>query len=113
MSEVISFRLDKSNPREKQALERLNLWISQGYSIRFILTQALLGAENIGMETIKQSEHELDFVVDQLNRLFEVLNKQNTSDGTKLESETDQIKLKEGFLAAVKQGIKPGVKIEG
>jgi acetolactate synthase regulatory subunit len=78
MGEVISFRFDKSNPREKQALERLNFWISRGYSIRFILTQALLGTDDIGMETAKQSKHELDVVVNQINRLFEVLSNQKT-----------------------------------
>jgi hypothetical protein len=34
MSEVISFRLDNTNPREAQALEVLKAWIGMGYSIR-------------------------------------------------------------------------------
>jgi len=113
MSEVISFRLDQSNPREKQALERLNLWISRGYSIRFILTQALIGIDDIDAETVNQSTHELDLVVDQLNRLFELLSNPKTKSVPKMDINIDPIKLKESFLTAVKQGIKPGIKVEG
>jgi len=42
MSEVISFRLDKDNPREKRALEILKTWCGDGYSVRYILTEALV-----------------------------------------------------------------------
>jgi hypothetical protein len=42
MSEVISFRLNKSNLREAQALEILKAWCSRGYSLRYVITEALL-----------------------------------------------------------------------
>ncbi len=48
MSKVISFRLDKANPREAQALNILDTWIGQGYSLRFIFTKALLDIDQPG-----------------------------------------------------------------
>ena len=42
MSEVVSFRLNKDNPRERQALVILETWCAQGYNARYILTEALI-----------------------------------------------------------------------
>ncbi len=113
MSEVISFRLDKSNPREAHAIEKLNQWISRGYSIRFIITQALLGIDDIDVETENLPNHEISSVLNQLNSLLEILNNQNTRSITKQNANSDAILLKGGFLSAIKQGIKPGIKYEG
>ena len=41
MSKVYSFRLDENNPREAQAREVIDAWVSKGYSLRHILTEAL------------------------------------------------------------------------
>ena len=46
MSEVISFRLDRNNPREAQALTILLKGQEAGYSLRHILTEALLALES-------------------------------------------------------------------
>lgn len=43
MSKVYSFRLDDKNPREDQAREVINAWISKGYSQRHIIVEALIG----------------------------------------------------------------------
>jgi hypothetical protein len=45
MSEVISFRLDRNNPREAQALGVLKKGQEAGYSLRHVLTEALLALE--------------------------------------------------------------------
>ena len=42
MSEVISFRLDKNNPRDAQAKAVLKAWVDKGYSVRHVLTEVLL-----------------------------------------------------------------------
>ena len=42
MSKVCSFRLDSDNPREAQAIEVIDNWVSQGYSLRNLLTEALI-----------------------------------------------------------------------
>jgi hypothetical protein len=42
MSQVFSFRLDKNNPREAQARHVIEAWASRGYSLRYVLVEALL-----------------------------------------------------------------------
>ena len=42
MSKVISFRLNKNNPREAIAWHVLQARIAKGYSIRHIMTEALI-----------------------------------------------------------------------
>jgi len=42
MSEVISFRLNRENPREALALEVLKNRFRKGFSVRYVLTEALL-----------------------------------------------------------------------
>jgi len=42
MSKVYSFRLSEGNPREIKAREVIETQISQGYSLRQILTEALI-----------------------------------------------------------------------
>ena len=42
MSDVISFWLDKDNPREEKARQALKAWYEEGYSLRHIMTEALL-----------------------------------------------------------------------
>lgn len=112
MSEVISFRLDKNNPREAQAIEKLNRWVDRGYSSRFILTQALLGIDDIDVETEKFPNHEINSVSDQLNSLLEILNNQDINRNLNQNTNIDAIALKGGFLSSIKQGIKPGIKYE-
>ena len=45
MSEVISFRLNKDNPREARALMVLKGWQEQGHNIRYIITEALVNLD--------------------------------------------------------------------
>ena len=42
MSKVFSFRLNDDNPREAQAREEIKAWVKEGYSLRYIITEALL-----------------------------------------------------------------------
>ena len=42
MSEVISFRLNKNNPREARALMDIKSWQEEGHNIRYIVTEAFL-----------------------------------------------------------------------
>ena len=74
MSEVISFRLNPSNPREALALEILRNKQKGGFSSRRVLTDAL-----IGMETIKDQINidEFNTALENLKRLLEKLNSDN------------------------------------
>ena len=42
MSEVISFRQNKDNPREEKAVQVLRTWTAQGFNVRHTITEALL-----------------------------------------------------------------------
>ena len=48
MSKVYSFRLDVDNPREVRAREVIDVWVSQGYSLRHIITEALINFQEDG-----------------------------------------------------------------
>jgi hypothetical protein len=42
MSKVYSFRLGDENPRESQAMAVIEAWMEEGYSLRQIITRALV-----------------------------------------------------------------------
>jgi hypothetical protein len=48
MSKVYSFRLSGDNPREAQAWEVIDAWVSQEHSLRHIITDALIGYQDKG-----------------------------------------------------------------
>lgn len=109
MSEVISFRLDNTNPREAQALGVLNTCTDKGFSIRFILTTALIELEHINPELeMNMDNRELGLVLDQINQLLEIVKANPIAvQSTNME----QPILRESFLASIKQGVRPGIKL--
>lgn len=66
MSKVYSFRLDSNNPRETQAREVIESWISQGYSIRFLVTESLISYANH-----ENMNNDIYLLMDQLRNLIE------------------------------------------
>jgi hypothetical protein len=108
MSEVISFRLDKTNPREAKALEVLNAWIEKGFSARFILTKTLLELDHPGSDLeMSQDDLDLGLVFDQIGQLLEIM-KANPIAMQSINLE--QPILHESFLASIKHGVRPGMK---
>jgi hypothetical protein len=110
MSKVISFRLDDTNPREAGALDILNQWSEAGYSIRFVITKALLELGQPDHDTRKnQDRQDLNSVLDQIIQGLELV--KTMQSGRPSEQTLDQrsAALPEHFLAAIKQGIKPGI----
>jgi hypothetical protein len=106
MSEVISFRLDSKNPREAKALAVINAWQVKGYSIRYIITEALL---NLDPRTNTVSE-DLNTRLDQITRLLTLIDK---SKPLPAETESDnglQPGLTASFIASIKTASKPGIK---
>jgi hypothetical protein len=47
MSRVVSFRMDESDPTERQALEVLDRLLSEGFEVRQIMTEALIRAADM------------------------------------------------------------------
>jgi hypothetical protein len=68
MSKVYSFRLSEDNPREIKATEVMKAWISQGYPLRYILTEALIGLGNKG-DSIEGMEKFFDRLIPVIERL--------------------------------------------
>ena len=67
MSEVISFRLNHDNLREAKTLLILQDWIAKGYSLRQIITDALL--------KLDKNEHDPESIM--IGDLTEALSKVN------------------------------------
>lgn len=70
MSKVFSFRLDADNPREARAREVINTWLDKGYSLRYLVTDALISYMKEDIE-----KKEFGSVVDQLQELILSLDK--------------------------------------
>ncbi len=112
MSEVISFRLDSRNPREAQALKALADHQERGYSVRHILTEALLRLEpaEAGHDMHEQMtaiRSAIDRISDQVERLL-------PSDGQFIgRPETPSSALSDAFVLSVKSVARPGLAFEG
>lgn len=111
MSEVISFRLNPENHREAHALQILEKRIAEGYTIRQIITDALIHSEDQNHESefenrginLQATLIEISYMLNQI-MLYK----------DKDEKPTDQCgvheNLTDSFLSSVKLSIKPGIK---
>lgn len=106
MSDVYSFRLSDQNPRETQAREVIDAWVQQGYSLRQVLTEALL---LLGKQENHSSQiSDITETVDRLSRLVERL------EGHLEVAKPDQplnSELSTSFLSSIKKAAKPGIRI--
>ena len=111
MSEVISFRLDAANPREAQAREVLRSWYAQGYSVRHILTEALLRLDEESEQASALALAELNEMLGRVSQLLEQMqNGQYTAIVAEAEEQSQEV-LSDAFVASVKSAAKPGLKI--
>ena len=111
MSEVISFRLDRNNPREAQALGVLKKGQEAGYSLRHVLTEALLALE----AAAEDEQAVMVTLADLTNRLAEIhtaLENLRRLESSQVQPTVDtpiQATLAESFLLSVKNAAKPGI----
>ena len=113
MSEVISFRLNKNNPRETQALMILEAWCSKGYSVRYVITEALLklndpNKELIASDVLQGLNATLEHISNQLKQIGngENLLKIGQADKAEPSGLTDK------FLSSIKKAAKPGIRAD-
>jgi hypothetical protein len=99
MSKVYSFRIDEDNPREAQAKGVIQTWVEEGYSLRYVIVEALLSYKkgDAGQE-------ELNTIVEQLKDLISSLDKQPLDHIT-------EGSLPNSFLEAVKQAARREEKL--
>ena len=100
MSKVYSFRLSQENPREAQASEIIDALVGEGYSLRYVVVDALLSYRKADL---RQSE--LNYIMEKLQNFFSALDKEPTTKSSKTT-------LSNSFLDSVKQSIRSGVSVE-
>ena len=108
MSNVISFRLNKENPREGKALQILQSRRAKGYSVRQIIIEALLAINEVETENLSKQIEEINVTLSQVSRLLKQTEHryfciQNTGNNQ------SNINLSNNFLTSVKKAIKPGM----
>jgi len=101
MSKVYSFRLDVDNPREAQAVEVIDGWVSQGYSLRYIFTDALIDSGNT-----QDDSKGLDKFLERLSDLIQELEEGRQSEN-RMENMT---KLPVNFVDAMKKLAGKGIR---
>lgn len=111
MSKVISFRLDADNSRETRAIDVLHAWTAIGYSLRYILTEALLKLEHpksIPSESVPLDE--LTKALDHINKVLEQLGGSGLSPINLSSDEAVEPGLTSAFITSVKEIAKPGLR---
>ena len=112
MSEVISFRLGKGNPREARAWEVLQIWTSQGYSARHVITEALIKLSEESNQTTTQALEELSEAMRQVMQLLEHMQNGSYVPSADNDGESSKSALTDAFVASVKQAARPGMKLD-
>ena len=111
MSEVISFRLSRDNSREAQALETLRAWRVEGYSVRHILTEALIQLSDLKSEQTAATMDELRTTLGQVSQLLEQFGNGNPAQVKKLGAQPENSGLTDGFNASVTKSARLGMKL--
>ena len=102
MSKVYSFRLSDDNPREAQAREVIEVWVEEGYSMRHIITEALL----INFDN-KNGDEEVYTLLVQIKRMISELDNTASLD---INNELKMTDLSSSFKVAVKNSAKIGLR---
>lgn len=110
MSEVISFRLDKDNPRERQAFGILDDWCTEGFSVRHVMTGVLLKLNGADSEQADITLDELKSTLDQVNQLLEQLGNSDLSQVIEWNHRQESGGLTDNFIASIKKSAKKGME---
>ena len=111
MSQVVSFRLDRDNPREAQALLVLSTWQERGYSLRHILTEALIrldAGETDGSIPLE----DLAGLMTQLGELVELLQAGSWVSQGVSNTMPGRDQLSDAFLTSVSKASRPGMRLK-
>lgn len=103
MSEIFSFRLSENNPREEQAKKVIDIWSKKGYSIRYIITEALI--------VLDKNQNTKNGVSDTAENLTKLIKMMEGIFENKLQTKTPSFDLNPNFMTSIKSGCKPGLQI--
>jgi hypothetical protein len=113
MSKVISFRLDKENPREAKAFEVLKAWQGRGYSIRQTIAEALLQLDKGTPEPVRGEQlDEINEALSQLRQLVEKLQNGERMSNQVQDSPASITGLTDSFITSIKKAVKPGITLD-
>jgi hypothetical protein len=113
MSEVISFRLNKENPREAQAYEVLKIWQGQGYSIRQTITEALLRPDEPQTQPVpSETIDEINELLSQVRRMLLETENRDYSSQKVQGAGRHFLGLTDDFVNSVKRAAKPGIRLD-
>jgi hypothetical protein len=109
MSEVISFRLDKDNPREATAWQVLQEWIAKGFTTRQTITEALLildysHSESAEFQALCELSQQIKILLDNINEV--------SAPDIENDSNSSKDKLSVGFVTSMMETVKPGIKVD-
>lgn len=110
MSQVISFRLNKGNPREARAIEILEARSMEGYCIRYIITEALLRLDDSESESITIALNDLNTALNQVSKLIKHFDSESNIAIVNSDESQKYTGLTHHFVASLKESVKPGIK---
>ena len=105
MSKVISFRLNPENPRDARALAVLQEWLSQGFSTRHTITEALLLLDS--GKPLELDSRAFNDLSNQIQKLLVRFETGSTHDTENVISSKER--LSDGFIASIVKAAKPGL----
>lgn len=108
MSKVISFRLNPDNPRVVEALAILDGWLSQGFSTRHTLTEALLLLDS--RKSLSLDKGTLNDLSQQIQTLLGKIEMGSTHK-IKHNDASPKPKLSDGFVSSIIKAAKPGLRV--
>ena len=103
LSGHIVSELDQNNCREVQAREVIDAWVSKGYSLRQIITDALIGYGNNKNQSV-----EIDTLLKQLRELIN----QGANRQLQESSEGNDHTLPGSFLGGIRKSMKEGLEVK-
>ena len=103
MSKVYSFRLCDENPREAQAREVIESWVSEGFSIRHLMIEALL--------SLRKGKGQESFIFDALEQIKDLLSEMDMNGNVGIRTEKNN-NLPASFVESLKISAKPGQRAE-
>ena len=113
MSEVISFRLNKENPREARALRVMKRWKKEGHNTRHIVTKALLILEDFDNNELKSLMLvELNEKLSLVSQILEQIGFDGTTDVIASSTSSLNTMLSDSFINSIREAAKPGIKLE-
>ena len=113
MSKVISFRLDESNQREALAIQIIDKFKKEGYSLRHIITEALLKYTDTHSYSFEQEIlNGMSAQLCSIERLLQSGSHPDSIASIKRIKRDDYSLLSDTFIAAVMKSAKAGLQSE-